>query len=396
MRFCSSKTTELWRYVSVLISGATNVTLSFLNFAHVFDAVVRVLLPPQMQRCSQLRKQLAEMGDRRSSVRQELAQKRVDAAEQRQRVREETAQKAERLKQLKLSVRNALKERNASPEESIVLLRKAVQLHGATPDVLAACRRELERVRFVRDMMPAVVRHFDGVDYFQRLKRSGLDLADSRGDDSRQAAEDLDHLAISLCNAGIILEQNAKELLQQLDAYKTRFGRDFCFRGHVVREHLAHVQELLQSTNATEGGVEDETGLLPPPPPEDDDLDSSYDKRELDDVDDHDSSGYLPSEDRLPVLIDSETMQSRSPQKNLALRRAQEQGALSGGDSPGSSPRRGIYYFNDLDDTVGSLGYTRPDKMFEGGAVGNKTAKSAGSKPAMSFNRRGSVKYSTD
>lgn len=353
-----------------------------------------------MQRCSELQKQLAEMGDRRSAVRQELAQKRVDAAERRQRVREETTQKAERLKQLKLSVRNALKERNASPEESIALLRKAVQLHGASPAVLAACRRELERVRFVRDMMPAVVRHFDGVDYFQRLKRSGLDLADSRGADSRQAAEDLDHLAISLCNAGIILEQNAKELLQQLDAYKTRFGRDFCFRGHVVRQHLAHVQELLQSTNATEGGIEDENGLLPPPPPledDDDDLDSSGEKQDLDDVDDHDNSGYnKPSEDRLPVLVDSETMQSRSPQKNSALRRAQEQGALSGADSPGSSPRRGIYYFNDLDDTVGSLGYTRPDKMFEGGAAGTKTSKSAGSKPAMSFNRRGSVKYSSD
>ena len=99
-------------------------------------------------------------------------------------------------------------------DETIALLRRAVQLHGATPSILSACRREVERVSFVRDMMPAVVRHFDGVEYFQRLKRSGLE--------ANQSSEDLDHLAISLCNAGIILEQNAKELLQKLDAYRTR------------------------------------------------------------------------------------------------------------------------------------------------------------------------------
>ena len=58
--------------------------------------------------------------------------------------------------------------------------------------------------------------------YFQRLKRSGLEAASSSNKSgSSSSSEDLNHLAVSLCNAGIILEQNGKELSQQLNAYVT-------------------------------------------------------------------------------------------------------------------------------------------------------------------------------
>ena len=54
---------------------------------------------------------------------------------------------------------------NSPPEAAVAVLRRAAELHLPTPALVSACRREVERLRFIKDMMPAVTRHFDGVEY---------------------------------------------------------------------------------------------------------------------------------------------------------------------------------------------------------------------------------------
>ena len=225
----------------------------------------------ELKRADGLALRLAKAQKRAAALREDLARQREATAEARLRAREERAAKEARLQHLKRAVHSALLRssssggnKNEAAAQMVALLRRAVQLHGSSPAIVAACRREIERVAFVKEMMPAVKRHIDGVEYFQRLKQSGLELTQQPHQQHQQqqqssswssSSADLDHLAISLCNAGIILEQNAKELLARLDTYRVRFGAEFCYRGQVVRDHLARVQELLQSSGGGGGGV---------------------------------------------------------------------------------------------------------------------------------------------